>query len=196
MKRRKFSLPLLLGSCLILGSLCLVLVGQLRARTGAGESREVVAQMETLLPERTVGVPGTYPYADMPVLEIGGEDYVALLEVPAFGVTLPVTDGWEGRSLSRAPARFWGSAYDNTLVVGGSDDTRQFGFCDKIGHGAMVRLTDMTGARFTYTVCGIDRARHAESEWLMDAEYDLTLFCHDVLAMEYVAVRCVLAGNL
>ena len=64
MKRRKFSLPLLLGSCLILGSLCLVLVGQLRARAGAGESREVVAQMETLLPERTVGVPGTYPYAD------------------------------------------------------------------------------------------------------------------------------------
>ena len=196
MKKRKISLPLVLGGCLILCSLCLVLAGQLRAHVGAGKSREVVAQLESLLPERTAGVPGTYPYADMPVLELGGADYVALLEVPAFGVTLPVTDSWEGRSLSRAPARFWGSAYDNTLVVGGSDDARQFGFCTGIGHGATVRLTDMTGAQFNYTVCGIDRAKHAQSEWLMDEDCDLTLFCHDVLAMEYVAVRCVLSGSL
>jgi sortase A len=195
MKKRKIPLLPVLGICLILASVLLVLIFQTRMHRGAQHSQKILSRMEQLLPERTPGVPGIYPASGMPVLELENVDYVAMLEVPAFGVALPVTDHWDSSELSHSPSRFFGSAYDNTLIIGGADDPRQFGFCDKIELGAQITVTDMTGAQFTYTVSGADRAKHAEPQWLMDAECDLTLFCRDIYSMEYIAVRCVFCSE-
>ena len=192
MKTRKATL-LILGSCLVLASLCLVLFLGIRTHLGAKTCQQVLTQLSTLLPQRTPGVPGTQPNTVMPILEIDGTDYVAILEIPAYGVTLPVADRWDRHKLSASPARFWGSAYDRTLVIGGADAPRQLGFCDQIEEGALVTVTDMTGVQFDYAVSGVDRAKHAETQWLTDAACDLTLFCHDLYSMEYIAVRCISA---
>ena len=152
-------------------------------------------EMNKLLPDRTSGVPGVYSDSVMPVLEINGADYVALLEIPAQGVVLPVSDQWNSMGLSNSPARFSGSAYDKSLVIGGVDHPRQFGFCDEIEHDAVLNITDMTGAQFSYIVSRIDRSKHAQTQWLQNEEYDLTLFCRSAYSMEYIAVRCILAYN-
>lgn len=193
MKKRKFPLLLVLGICLILFSISMVLVFQIRMHLGVQHSQMILSRMEQILPERTTGVPGSYLTSAMPVLEIEDADYVAMLEVPSFDVALPVADRWDSNDLSRSPCRFFGSAYDNTLIIGGADALQQFGFCDKIEHGAQIIITDMTGAQFTYTVSRVDRAKHAETQWLMNSDYALTLFCHDIYSIEYVAVRCVFA---
>ena len=189
--KRKRPLLIVLGICLILVSLCLMLIFGIRMHTGTQKSKKVLSQITALLPERTQGLPGIYPYSTMPVLEIDGVDYVVMLEIPAFGVILPVADQWDSKNLHSAPTRFSGSAYDHTLVIGGADYPGQFSFCDKIDNGAVITVTDMTGARFTYTVFRVDRAKHAESQWLLSADYDLTLFCRDAYSLEYIAVRCV-----
>ena len=195
MKKRKFPLLFALGICLILASVSLVLIFQIRMHTGAQHSQKILSRMEQLLPERSPGTPGVYLTSGMPVLEIENVDYVAMLEVPAFGVALPVADPWDSNELSRSPRRFFGSAYDNSLIIGGVSDPRQFGFCSQIEHGVRITVTDMTGAQFAYTVSGVDRARHADAQWLMDGDSDLTLFCHDTYSMEYIAVRCDFAYN-
>lgn len=195
MKKRKFPLFLVLGICLILVAVSLMLVLQLRMHLGAQHCHSILLSMEQVIPERTAGVPGGYLVSAMPVLEIEDADYVAVLEVPLFDVVLPVADLWDSNKLYLSPSRFHGSAYDNSLVIGGDDAPLQFGFCDKIEHGTRITVTDMTGARFAYTVSGIDRAKHADSQWLMDSEHDLTLFCHDVYSMEYIAVRCDLTSK-
>lgn len=192
MKKHKIPLLMVLGICLILISISLLLFYQIRLHLGARHSQRILMQMNELLPERTQGVPGIYPNTAMPVLEIDGADYVAMVDVPAFGITLPVADQWDSDKLYRSPARFFGSAYNGTLIVGGVDNSRQFGFSDKIEHGATVIVTDQTGAQFTYTVYRVDRAKHAETQWLMSADCDLTLFCYDVYSMEYIAIRCIL----
>ena len=189
MKKRKLSPLLVIGAVLLAGSLCLLAVSQISASVSAQKSQRLVAKINDILPDRTQGTPGIYPDNHMPVLEVDGADYVALLDVPAFGVTLPVADQWDQNKSSR----FWGSAYDNTLVIGGKDYSGQFDFCDKIEDGAFVTVTDMTGARFTYTVSRVDRAKHAQTQWLLDENCDLTLFCLDMLSSEYIAVRCLSA---
>ena len=192
MKKRKLPLIPLLGIGLVVIGCAVMAIFQLRLHLGAAESRKILDKLYEILPERTQGELGIYPSSGMPVLEIEGGDFVAILEIPDFGVKLPVANRWDANGLTRCPARFLGSAYDRTLVIGGADDPRQFGFCDKIGHGTEVIITDMTGAAFSYTVTEINRASHAENQWLMDEKYDLTLFCHDIYSMEYIAVRCVL----
>ena len=190
MKKRKFPLLLVLGFCLILASVSLVLISQIRMHMGVRHSQKILSSMEQLLPERSPGVPGIYLTSGMPVLEIENVDYVAMLEVPSFGIALPVADQWDSNDLFRSPSRFFGSAYDNSLIIGGADDPRQFGLCDKIEYGTRIIVTDMTGTQFVYTVSGVGRAKHADAQWLMGADCDLTLFCHDIYSMEYIAVRC------
>lgn len=188
MKKRKISLPLLLGVCLILGSLCVFAVFGIWQYTLEQTCRQAVLKLEEALHDVVPGVPGMS--GGMPVMQVEGVDYAALLEVPTFGIKLPVADEWDGQSLAGVPARFYGSAYDGTLVIGGSDTAYQFGFCDQIQHGSAVTVTDMTGSRFSYTVTRIDRAKHAESGWLADEDFDLTIFCRDTYTLEYIAVRC------
>lgn len=190
MKKHKFPPLLVLGVLLILISFALVIASQIRTHIGAVRSQETVVRMCELLPERSAGIPGMYPHSNMPVLEIDNTDYVAMLQIPSLNITLPVADEWNRNALLDAPARFYGSCYDHSLVIGGADNAHQFSFCDKIDNGTVIIVTDMTGTQFSYTVSRVDRSKNAESNWLVGTDYDLTIFCRDALSMEYVAVRC------
>lgn len=190
--KRRFSVLPVIGICLVAVSLLLAAVVLLGQR-GNDRCEKLAAEMERLLPERSVGVPGRED--GMPVLQLDGEDFAALLEIPSHGLRLPVADAWDGSGLHGVPTRFCGSVYDHTLVIGGADDPRQFGFCDEIGHGETVMVTDMTGAVFTYEVCRIDRSKTAEAEWLAKDGFDLTLFCRGLYSMEYIAVRCTFTAR-
>ena len=190
MRKRKIPVLLILGVSLIALSVALLVGMQIRAQIGAQRAQQIVADLQERLPEESAGIPGTYSNPNMPVLAMGELDYVAILEIPAWGLQMPVADQWTGKTLFDTPARFYGSAYNHSLVIGGGDYPHQFEFCDKIDLGTTVTVTDMTGARFTYTVTRVDRSKHAESQWLTDGDYDLTLFCRDRYAMTYIAVRC------
>ena len=193
--KRKLSPVLILGLVLVVAALGIGGFFGVRMYLGNQKSQAVTTRLEQLLPERTKGVPGTYSNTAMPVLEIDGTDYVALLQVPDFGVTVPVSDAWDQKNLYATPSRFSGSVYDGTLVIGGGNDLQTFSFCNKIDVGATVLITDMTGAEFIYTVATVDRARHAQPQWLSQQAFDLTLFCQDAYSMEYIAVRCVSDAN-
>ena len=187
MNKRKF-LPLwVLGSLLILAALCLALVFSLRLARVNRESRQLLTRLDALLPEGGTAL----PQGAMPVLELEDRDYVAVLELPSQGLRLPVQNSWQGKVLPHLPGRFSGSAYDRDLVLGGFDHRTQFGFCGKVDLGEKVILTDMTGARFSYTVTGVDRSAAADGAWLR-GQADLTLFCRDLSSNQYIAVRCAL----
>ena len=190
MKKRKISPLLIVGFALILLSLALFVGFQVRNHLGAAECEKILEKMEQILPETTPGIPGTQLDTAMPVLQIQGKDYVAMIHIPTYGITLPVADAWDANQLHVTPSRYFGSLYDNTMVIGGSDHDRQLAVCSQIEYGDMLTVTDMTGATFTYTVKRIERAQHAQAQWLTDPEWDLTIFCHDTYSMEYIAVRC------
>ena len=190
MKKYKFPILLAVGIVLVGVSLCLVVGMQIRSHIGAGVSQRALEQMKQLLPERVSATPGAYPNRNMPVLSLDGRDYVALLEIPEMGLSFPVADRWEPDKLQDSPARFCGSAYDHTLVIGGAADSHQFSFCNTVETGTLVTVTDMTGAHFTYRLPRVDRADSAQAQWLADPQYHLTLFCRGTYSMEYLAVRC------
>ena len=187
MKKAMKLLPLL-GIALILASVGLLLISNARG----AQAQKILSRIEERIPRRTTGYPGLYTDADMPVLELDGTDYVGTLDAPGFGVRLPVGSSWATGKLSVHPCRFWGSAYDGTLVIGGTGDKGQLDFCGKVNPGDQIRFTDMTGAEFDYQVAWVDRSDSAESQWLMKPEYDLTIFARDPYSLQYIAVRCEL----
>ena len=187
MKRRS-SWLLFLGVLLIGGSVVLLLVSQWYGGHTAKKAKGVAAEIAQRLPSRTAGVPGEIPDPQMPVLELDGKDYVCLLDVPAFGVTLPVQMNWSQWELLQTPCRFWGSSYDGTLILGGSSG--QFDFCGKLDLGHRIIITDMQGREFSYEVCHIERSGNAQYERLAHSDYPLTLFVKEAYANRYILVRC------
>ncbi|MBQ2881351.1 MAG: sortase [Clostridia bacterium] len=190
MKKHKFPIILILGIVFISISFILMVFMLVREYMGSANSKTIITEMEKLLPIRTQGLPEIYSNNNMPTLEINGIDYVAMIEIPSFDIILPITDKWDANNLPDSPSRFEGSVYNHTMVIGGADNSHQFGFCDKIETDSVITVTDMTGAQFTYAVTLVQRADDAEYTWLTDTNYDLTLFCRDTYTMEYIAVRC------
>lgn len=181
----------ILGCLLIACSLALLLVLQVRTTQAERTNAEIVGTIESILVDRKVGTKDVDRDPEMPALEINGEDFIALLEIPAYGLKLPISSVWEKSKVLSYPCRFSGSAYDGTLIIGGYDQRGQFDFFDRIQNGAAVTITDMTGSTFSYVVDRVTRSRSAEAEMLLDSAADLTLFVRDAQALEYIILRCV-----
>ena len=176
-----------IGVALVAVSICSAAVfGWLRHR-GVRQAAEVVARIEAALPPLSVGAQEEYRVMQMPVLSVEDADFVGLLEIPAYGVKLPVCDQWQSAALSRYPCRFWGTAYDGSLIVGGN--ATQLACLGQVQIGDRVQVTDMQGAVFSYTVTRIRRADHADNETLQ-SEAALTLFAQDGYNVEYIIVEC------
>ena len=180
-----------LGFLLVLVS-CICLLGtELLAKRNQTAAEELAERIASILPPVGEGLPGEYSDPGMPVLQMDGVDFAVLIRVPSFGITLPIADNWENGAVSAYPRRFWGSVYDNSLILGGSNENGQFTFCAEMDLGDEIVITDMTGAAFSYEVARIDRRKEANMQTLQEEGYDLTLFVRDDTSLNYIIVRCV-----
>lgn len=187
---KKGGFLLFLGFLLIAGSLSMLALSFWQSREAEGQSDQYVQAIEELLPERSSGFPGMYSNPQMPSLQVEGEDFVALMEIPAFGTTLPVGSTWDAGKTDVFPCRFWGSLYDSTMIIGGSAHPGQFDFFDRLEPGAAITVTDMMGCEYAYCVARIDRVRSASYERLSEGDFPLVLFAPNQFATEYLIVRC------
>ena len=180
----------MLGLGLILCGLLALLVCYAQGQLALKQNGKALSQIQSILPPVNPGVMDQYADMQMPSLEVEGYDYVALLEVPSYGVKLPVRSQWSRLGVANCPSRFYGTVYDGSLIIGGKHSQGQFGFLSQLQNGDQVLVTDMTGAQFAYRVAMIYRGDSADAETLMDAEYDLTLFARNSAGLEYIIVRC------
>ena len=179
-----------LGVFLIFLSLALLIGSEVSAKINCGKVEALAERLEAMLPATRQGDPVDYSDPNMPVLHLEGRDYVALLQVPAYGVSLPVASDWS-TNLTAGPCRFWGSAYDSSLILGGSHRAGQLDFCGRLDIGDKITITDMAGARFTYETVKIERSPNADAEKLLAGQWDLTLFVRDSASTNYILVRCL-----
>lgn len=188
----KMNLLQKIGVLLVAVSCLLAMGTELLASWNRRTAENLAQQIQASLPETTEGNPENYTDKDMPVLQLKREDFCGLLQVPSFGISLPIGNSWRSAAVSRYPSRFWGSAYDNSLIIGGSPEEAQFAFCGRLDLGDEIRVTDMTGARFSYEVAAIDRRSHADMDTLQEKESHLILFVRDDATLDYIIVRCLL----
>ena len=180
----------ILGCLLILASMGILLFSHFHAQKAQEDAVKITDQIGAILPPRSVGVMESYSCTEMPVLQIGGKDFAALIEIPAFGVTLPMYNFWDAAKVTSYPCRFCGTVYDGSLIIGGADQQGQFDFLGRIELGSVIKVVDMTGAEYVYTVARVDRSKTAEADVLIDEASDLTLFARDTYSLDYLIVRC------
>ncbi len=188
MKRKIAKYLVTLGALLVLVACGLLIFDLIVSNCEQQDTSFLMEQIDSVLPDATKG---TFTDGQMPVMEIDGQDIIAVVEIPAYAVRLPVGSTWEPKGVDVYPRCFSGSAYDNTMIIGGSDKDTQLNCLSKVDMGDEVIIKDMTGSVFTYEVDWVERSKSADISTLTDSKYDLTLFVRETYSLQYIIVRCV-----
>lgn len=112
---------------------------------------------------------------EMPVTELDGEAYIGYLELPTLGLSLPVMSEWSYPRLQVAPCRYYGSVYDDSLVLLAHNYKRHFGDIKNLHEGDPVQFIDAEGNIYRYVVVGQERLTREERQRLLSHDSDLSL---------------------
>lgn len=133
------------------------------------------------------------PEMEMPTVEIEGQAYIGVLDIPVLGLELPVISKWSYPRLKLAPCRFEGSAYLDDLIIAAHNYRSHFGGLKNLRPGDEVNFTDVEGNVFRYTVAELETLGGNDLEELESGEWDLTLITCTLGGKSRVTVRCDLA---
>ena len=131
-----------------------------------------------------------YKDMEMPAKRVEGRRYIGILEIGALRLKLPVLDTFSYRNIKVAPARFFGSVYDDNLILLARNYQSHFGKLHLLQTGEEVSFTDMDGNRFRYTVVQVEVIGGMERDKLAEGDFDLCLFTCTLGGKNRVIVRC------
>ena len=135
------------------------------------------------------------PEGEMPVIEIDGNDYIGVLQIPSLDLTLPVISDWSYPALQIAPCRYEGSAYDGGMVIAGHNFDSHFGKLSQLEPGDEIKFIDLSGNTFTYAVAETEVLEATAIEEMVTGGWDLTLFTCTLSGQTRFTVRAALAGS-
>lgn len=181
---------LILGTILLLGGVCTLIIWQWNIRSSAENNKELVETILATIPNPQGKTPEVQTNNTMPTLSLEGADFVGVLEMPKYGLKLPVCALWG--NTATYPRLFSGSVYDRSIKIGANSQNGQFDFYREISVGDTVTFTDMEGNLYQYTISDLSYEKHATKENLNKNDADLTLFIKNEFAFEYFVIFCTL----
>lgn len=126
----------------------------------------------------------------MPVVSVDGVNYVGVVKIPRFSLSLPVKDDWSDSLLNSSPCRYTGSIYEDSMVVMGHNFRTHFGPIGNLKVGDEVIFTDASGTDFLYLVASKEVLNEGDVDDMVFSDYDLTLFTCDLNRKKRVTIRC------
>lgn len=188
MKKGLSNIILWLGIVLIACSIILVIHSQINRNNITVQMSQTVEDLYSLMPEIHNGFLDDRADTHMASVQLNDEDYVGVFEIPLYKTVCPVAYATDNESLKNHPCRYSGSIYSRDLIIGGTAD--QLGFSDFITVGDEISFTDMTGAKFTYSVDSIIVQKDFSPESFTENTYDLVLYIKDSYSSVYTVIFC------
>ena len=138
---------------------------------------------------------------EMPVIEVEGNYYIGILEIPSLQLTLPVMDRWDYTRLKISPCVYSGSYKTDDLVICAHNYARHFSPVKWIDMGADVYLITVDCRVYHYQVINRETLQPGSVENMIENtnnttdgtvtnEWDLTLFTCNTGGQTRCAVRC------
>lgn len=192
MKRNRGILWMVLGIVCLAAALFLIMRNRQEEEIGAAaaERAQVILEQE-VIPD-LFGISETYESTatTMQTVEIDGQLYIGVVEIPSLELTLPVMENWDEELLKISPCRYEGSFLDDTLIIAGHNYRKHFSGIKQMEKGDMVIFTDVNGVRYNYEVDGIEYIEGTDVEAMVEGDWDLTLFTCNYGGQKRVTVRC------
>lgn len=110
-------------------------------------------------------------------ININGDLYIGLLNVPQLGLTVPIHMDLTLKKLDSAPCVYLGNLAENDLILAGHNYAAHFGNLYRLNVGAKVSITDPNGQVYSYTLAEKSSISQYQVEQVLDRDkWDLTIF--------------------
>lgn len=203
MRRNKKGKLWILTGLLLLTAALLLSVNNLHEGTEAyHESEEVLSQLEKEISAKAETVQEAEvpdymanPDMEMPTININGNEYIGILDIPSLDLELPVMSSWSYPQLRVAPCRYLGSVYSHNLIVMAHNYNSHFGLLKTLHIGDKVLFTDADGNVFSYKVAELNVLMPEAVKEMQSGGWDLTLFTCTLGGQSRVTVRCQMESS-
>lgn len=197
------------GLLLIAAALFLTAYHIWDGRRAEHRAKEVVRQLGELTPGPQIGgfdrealktqadapTDDPEPKRALSAVEVDGNEYIGILEIPDLGLTLPVMKEWSDAKLRLAPCRYGGSAYLDDFIIAAHNYPQHFGNLNSLEAGDRILFTDVQGNAFSYVVAWTELLDGGAVEEMDRGDWDLTLFTCTLGGKRRVTVRCERTGE-
>lgn len=164
-----------------------------RAEAALSELKNNISSEESLDDLTSDGRPlyEKYPEMNMPLVEIDGEYYIGILNIPSLNIELPVREEFSYDYLKTSPCKYEGSVYMNNMIIAAHNYSSHFGNLKNLSLGDNVTFIDGDGNLFSYNVAEIIQVDGTDIEGMKDGDWDMTLFTCSLDGRTRVTVRLV-----
>ena len=164
------------------------------AQTASAQINEQLQKAAEVPEEAEIPDYVLYPELEMPLMEIDGEFYVGVLEVPVLELSLPVFGNeWSEAKMKKAPCLYEGSVYMKDMIIVGHNYRSHFSKLKTLEPGTEIYFTDTEGNQFAYTMEWVEIIEETDIEAMSAGteEWNLTLFTCTYGGEERYTLRCV-----
>ncbi|MBP5197991.1 MAG: sortase [Lachnospiraceae bacterium] len=119
-----------------------------------------------------------------------GREYIGVIEIPDYDITLPVLAEYSGASMKTTPCVYYGDIDTSDLVIVGHNYDTQFGALRECEDETEVILTLTDGSVYEYTSYLTEEMNPDEVDRMIEGNWDLTLFTCSLNGEKRVAIRC------
>lgn len=195
MSEEKGNLLIKLALILILLALLLLFHNWWEDFSAGNASRIVISDMQTVMQIQEADTEQeTESAAERPLqmqeMMIDGLAYIGYLSIPALKLILPVLAEWSDEGLKIAPARHFGAAATNDLVIAAHNYRRHFGALGTLKDGDEVIFTEMDGYANCYQVRKTVTIKGTDLQEVINSPYDLILYTCTTGGKKRVAAYC------
>lgn len=205
MPKRADIVIIAVGAVLILSALLLLIYNRCEDVRAGQEAESLLASVEAAISAQEMAAPNkpestealSLPLdPEMPVVTLGGYEYVGYVEIPTLGLKLPVMAEWDYTRLQIAPCRQFGSSRTDNLVIAAHNYDTHFGKLRELSKGETVIFTDMEGIVSTYCVEKLETLSPDAVDTVLNSGYDLVLYTCTKGGKTRVTVFCDRAAEI
>ena len=205
MPKRADIVIIAVGAVLILSALLLLIYNRCEDARAGQEAESLLASVEAAISAQEMAAPNkpestealSLPLdPEMPVVTLGGYEYVGYVEIPTLGLKLPVMAEWDYTRLQIAPCRQFGSSRTDNLVIAAHNYDTHFGKLKELSKGDTVIFTDMEGIVSTYCIEKLETLSPDAVDTVLNSGYDLVLYTCTKGGKTRVTVFCDRAAEI
>ena len=205
MPKRADIVIIAVGAVLILSALLLLIYNRCEDVRAGQEAESLLASVEAAISAQEMAAPNkpestealSLPLdPEMPVVTLGGYEYVGYVEIPTLGLKLPVMAEWDYTRLQIAPCRQFGSSRTDNLVIAAHNYDTHFGKLKELSKGDTVIFTDMEGIVSTYCIEKLETLSPDAVDTVLNSGYDLVLYTCTKGGKTRVTVFCDRAAKI
>lgn len=198
-KRRLGAGLMALGAILLAAAALLVRENHMEETEAGDRAQAVLGEMQRrlnlengrILPKNVgqTGEESAPQIAELPTMEIDGDEYIGMIELPTLDRSLPVMKDWSYPKLRRSPCRYWGSPEKGNFVIFAHNYSRHFGSIRDLATGDPVQFVSVDCRVYRYSVEKIETLEKGDVDKMLNSGYDLTLFTCTYGGRHRVTVR-------